>query len=254
MCSSDLLELMGLDGAVYATPEGDMWTEIDLIDVDFRPLRERNIRNTPTNVSEIFGFKLAVDTERQRLWMEVPGQPNVDHVLIEAGSPFAFAYTVFNPRAGQAAPTQYQVVGLNARVGDSAPFDLPATTITGCASFTEDSLAAKTPDVGSAVPLYVYVASFDTLRVAQSQSAPNAANIISVTFSTNVPLSSRCQIVITITGLTNATGAVPTYTQPGMAGTKWRSDACPVATRDIIALEPANAAAPLSRQIGRAHV
>jgi len=241
------LELMGLDGAVYATPEGDMWTEIDLIDVDFRPLRERNIRNTPTNVSEIFGFKLAVDTERQRLWMEVPGQPNVDHVLIEAGSPFAFAYTVFNPRAGQAAPTQYQVVGLNARVGDSDPFDLPATTITGCASFTEDSLAAKTPDVGSAVPLYVYVASFDTLRVAQSQSAPNAANIISVTFSTNVPLSSRCQIVITITGLTNATGAVPTYTQPGMAGTKWRSDACPVATRDIIALEPANAAAPLSR-------
>jgi hypothetical protein len=241
------LELQGLDGAIYATPEGEMWTEIDIVDTPNPALSEINVQGTSTPVSEIFGFKLRVEAGRGRLSMEVPGQPNVDHVLIAAGSPFAFSYTVFNPRVGQAAPTQYQVRGMNARVGDSSPFDLPAATITGCVSFTEDSLTAKTPEPGTAVPLYVYVPTFDTLRMVQSQSAPSVANVISVTFSTNVPLSRRCQIVITITGLANSTGVLPTYTQPGMAGSKWRSDACPVAARDIIALEPANAARPLSR-------
>lgn len=241
------LELQGLDGAIYSTPEGEMWTEINIVDTPNPALSEINVRGTFTPVSEIFGFRLRVEAGRRHLSMNVTGQPNVDHALIAAGSPFAFSYTVFNPRVGQAAPTQYQVRGVNARVGDSLPFDLPAATITGCVSFTEDSLTAKTPEPGTAVPLFVYVASFDTLRVAQSQSAPNVANVITVTFSTNVPLSRRCQIVITITGLTNATGVLPTYTQPGMAGSKWRSDACPVAARDILALEPANAARPLSR-------
>ena len=119
--------------------------------------------------------------------------------------------------------------------------------ISGCASHT----AAGTPDPGSAVALRVYTPSFDALRVAQGSSAPGSANVITVTFSTNVPLSRRCQLVITISGLTTASAVLRTYTQPGTLGTEWRSDSCPLPSRDILTLEPAPEAPIISPNSGR---
>ena len=246
------IQLEGLDNAEYGTPEGQVWTELDLVDTPDPALRDFDVRGILTRVSEIFGYKLykSVENGQEQIWMQAQGVGLAqDDDLIPAGMPFSFQYMVFNPRQGQGAPVTFQVRGFAARVGLNADFqaDLSPVAITGCHEHTDK----LTPEPGTAVALSVFSPRFDALRVAQSSSAPAVANIITVTFSTNVPLSRRCQIVITLSGLASASGLLPTYTQPGMAGTKWRSDSCPVPARDILTLEPAPEAAVLSSRSAR---
>jgi len=240
------IELQGLDGAQLATPEGKVWSDLDILDTPNTALSSIDVRGIDTQTSEILGLKLN-KMSGGKIWLQVQGEGLADgDDLIKAGSPFAFSYAVFNPRVGQAAPITFKAEVLNARVGTTAPMtliNLPPVSITGCHAVT----SPNTPIEGSAVALFVFAPQFNTLRVAQSSSAPRAGNVLTVTFSCNVPLSARCQVALTLTGLTAVSGDLHTLTQPGTLGTKWRSDSCPASARDIITLEPARQAPPLSQ-------
>jgi len=121
--------LEGLTGAQFGTPEGNMWTELDILDVPDPALRAIIGFNDGLhrNVSEIFNYKLykIVENGQEKFWMEVQDAGLAESVeLVPAGIPFAFQYKVFNPRNGQAAPLTFRARGYNARVGLNSDFAL----------------------------------------------------------------------------------------------------------------------------------
>jgi hypothetical protein len=69
--------------------------------------------------------------------------------LIPEGVPFAFAYTVFNPRGGQLAPRNFRVRAFNAALGQPSSNNRPPSPlqfknlsfadITGCATIPDES-------------------------------------------------------------------------------------------------------------------
>ena len=221
-------------------------TSLRLIHAPDDPLARVNLRGASARVADIFGKAFNI-SEDGSLWTHVSADGGDEAFeYLPAGRPFALRFRVYNPRIGQPAPADFAVLVQHARVGAQADVTvtLPTAPIVGC----PERITVLTPDAGSSLPMFVYAAQFETLQMAQSSSAPRAANMISVTFSTNVPLSRRCEVVITLSGLAGVSGALPSYTQPGMRGTRWRSDSCPVPARDMMTLEPAPAGALLSNR------
>jgi len=104
---------------------------------------------------------------------------------LEAGSTYSFSFEVENPTTAVNASTPFLSIVLD---GDTVA----------------DMQRMLVPQQRENRPITVFHAMFETTNIVQNTPYPSNPNVLTVKWTTNVPLPAACDVVVTISGLDGA--------------------------------------------------